>query len=227
MRSFFNLILQLIAAAILIFILTGVWIVFDGINDVGDKADVGLAIGHGRSAPGASDAQLDRVAELYKEGRFPTVIVVGSRWQVTGSEDAGEMVKYLENHGVPSKAITADDHGNTTQDTAEQVADLMKVHDDLSVMIVANYYQITRTKVSLSHQAVLQIEKAHVGTLQKEDALNIAREVVAFYDYLGKVYLLPLAEQARKEAKVGMDKASTEEQEAKDKVNRTLDTLPK
>jgi creatinine amidohydrolase/Fe(II)-dependent formamide hydrolase-like protein len=57
--------------------------------------------------------------------------------------------------------------------------------------------------------------------------LKIGREVVTLYDYLGKVYFLPAAEQVKKEAQVGMDKASADAEKATQKVSKSLDNLAK
>ena len=238
MRRLFNVIFQLVAAALLIFLFTAVWIVFDGLNDLGEKADVALVIGHSELSEGnAEQPRLDRVIKLYNEGEFPFIIVSGStrRSTITINNRSGiftddrpaEMAKYLESHGVPSNAIIEGRQGQNTQETARDVAGIMKSHQFQSVMIVTDYYHMTRTKLALHHEGVAEIQKAHVGKLQKEDALKIGREVVALYDYVGKVYLLPAAEKVKEEAKVGMDKAKVDAEQAKKKVDKSFDGLSK
>jgi hypothetical protein len=216
MRRLFNLIFQLVVAAVFIFLCTAAWIVFDGLNDQGAKADVALVTGHAESAQGTSEPVLDRVVQLYNQGEFPFVIVGGS----TSPE-------YLESRGIPSSAIIAAQGRGTTQGNAREVAEFMKSHQFQSVMIVAVYYHVTRLKLALTHEGVAKIEKAHVGKLRKEDAFKIGREVVALYDYIGKIYLLPAAEKVQKEAQVGMDKAKTDAQTAKEKVDKSLDSMVK
>jgi hypothetical protein len=154
--------------------------------------------------------------QLYNQGEFPFVIVGGS----TSPE-------YLESRGIPSSAIIEAHGSGTTQGNAREVAQIMKSHQLQSVMIVSDYYQITRTKLALNHEGITEIEKAHVGKLRKEDALKIGREVVALYDYIGKIYLLPAAEKVRKEAQVGLDKAKTDAETTKEKVDKSLDNMAK
>ena len=138
------------------------------------------------------------------------------------------MAEYLEAHGLPSSAIITYNQGEeSTQETARIVAEIMKSHQFQSVMIISDYYRITRTKLALTHEGITNIEKAHVGKLQKEDAMKIGREVVALYDYIGKIYLLPAAEKAREEAQVGMDKAKSDAEQAKEKVDKNLDNMAK
>jgi hypothetical protein len=100
-------------------------------------------------------------------------------------------------------------------------------------MIVTSYYHITRTKLALEHAGVRDIEQAHSGVVEKDDAFMIARETIAFYYYLGKFYLLPAAENARQEAGPALEKVKQDVQadsnklksdagQAKDKVQQDL-----
>jgi vancomycin permeability regulator SanA len=226
MRRLFNLIFQLVAAAIFIFLCMAAWIVFDGLNDVGEKADVALVTGHDQSAPGGSDPRLDRAIKLYNDGEFPYIVVSGSTRRYTYDEPAA-MAAYLESHGISSGVIIEDRRGENTQETARDMAGIMKSRQFQSVMVVTDYYHMTRMKLALSHEGIADIEKAHVGTLRKEDAFKIGREVVALYDYIGRIYLLPAAEKAKEEAQVGLDNAKTDAEKAKEKVDKGLDSLPK
>ncbi len=218
--------MQVLAAVVLVFVLTGAWIIFDGLTDRGDKSDVALVVNRSELRADAPNAVLDHVVRLYKAGRFPYVIVVGAPWHATDNEDADAMAKYLEARSVPSNVIFVDDHGGTTEEIARHVADIMKTHEFLTVLIVSDYYQITRTKLSLGHEGIVGIDKSHIGTFSNADLPAIVREVVALYQYVGNAYVMPAAKQAQEDAKVGIDKASQEAQSAKDKVNKGLDKLP-
>ena len=226
MRRLINFFLQLVVLALVVFLFTAAWIVFDGLIDAGGKADVALVTGRVDAAPGMADAKLDRVIELYNGGEFPYIIVSGSR-RGTAKNDPAEMAKYLESHGISSDAIIEDLHGETTVATSREVAEIMKSHQFQSVMLVTDYYRMTRTKLVLSHDGVQQIEKAHVGKFQKEDVWDIGREVVALYDYIGRVYLMPAALKAKEEAQSGIDKAKVDAETAKEKVDKGLDGLAK
>ncbi len=238
MRRLFNLIFQLIAAALIIFLFTALWIVFDGLTDLGNKADVVLVTGHAELAESkAEQARRDRVVKLYNDGEFPFIIVSGSTSRSTTTINGGTgvftydepaaMAKYLESQGIPSNVIIEDHRAETTQDVARDVAHIMKAHRFKSVMIVTDYYQVTRMKLELHHEGIAEIQKAHVGRLRKEDALGIGREVVALYVYIGKTYLLPTAEKIKKEAEVGVDKAKADAEKAKQKVDKGLNGLAK
>jgi len=226
LRKLFKLIFQLVAAAIFLFLGIAAVIIFNGLNDEGQKADCALVAGHEEYVHGQSDAQLDLVVKLYNDGAFPYVIIIGTKWKEIGSN--GEtMVQYLERHGLPATAIIDNSVEDTARAAAVRVEAIMKSHGFQSVMVVADYYRLTRLKLALNHEGVANVEKSHVGKLQREDALKIGREVAALCDYVGHVYLLPAAEKAKEEAQVGMDKASTEAEKAKDKVNKSLDNMAK
>jgi vancomycin permeability regulator SanA len=223
MKRLFSFIFQLIAAAILVFIGTAAWIIFDGVSDTGDKADVALFSGHTGEA---IDAQLDHVVKLYKDGVVPAVIVTEPA--VPDSQElATTATKYLEAHGVPSSAILEDRDYIDTWDMAHKAANTMKIYHYASVMLVTDYYRITRLKIALNHEGVGEIHKSHLGQAQVGDVVAIGREVVALYDYVGRTFLLPAAEKIRQEAKVGADKAKEDAQKAKDRINKDLDSLPK
>lgn len=228
MRGFLRLIFQLIIAALIIFVLTGLWIICDGLSDLGEHADVALVCAPGNQQENKSlmETRLNRAIELYNDNEFPCMVVSGVT-ERGHSDEAATMARYLETHGIPAKGIIEDHRGDNTQDTARNLAEIMKQRHFHSVMIVTDYFHITRTKLALRHEGISDIQKAHVGKLQQTDAFPIAREVVAFYVYLGRFYLLPEAEKAREEAKVGEEKIKTEAEKAKEKVDKSLNSMAK
>jgi len=225
MRRLFNLIFQLIAAAIFVFIGLAVWIVFDGSKDQGANADVALVVVDADPAQDKSaSAVLDRAIDLYHANNVSALIVSEASPDRPGGVQPGA-VAYLENHGIPEAGIIENSY--PTQDTGHDVVEIMKAHEFHSVIIVSDYYRISRLKLEILHAGMSQIGKAPVGKFQKEDAIKIALEDIAIYEYVGKVYLLPAAEKAKEEAQVGMDKASVDAEKAKEKVNKSLDNMAK
>jgi hypothetical protein len=220
MGRVFRFVFKLFVGALVFFLLTAVGIVLDGLSDAGQKADVALVTGHAEVVQGKSDPRLDRVVQLYNDGEFPAIIV-------SGSTTSDAMAEYLESRGIPSSAIIEAHPEETAQQTARNVAEIMKEHQFQSVMIVAEYYHMALTQLALMHEGVTGIQKAHVGKPDKADAWKIGLEVVAVYDYVGKIYLLPAAEKAREEAQAGIEKAKVDAANAKEKVNKSLDGLTK
>ena len=229
-RRLLRLIFQLVVLALVIFSLTATWIIFDGLTDLGEKADVAVVPGHGELRNGVPEpglqARLDRAVQLYDAGEFPVIAVCGVT-RFNGYNEPESMAHYLEAHGVAAGAIIEIHQGSHTEDGARALAAIMKAREFHSVMVVTDYYHVTRLKLALRHEGIAPVEQAHAGKLRKEDALKIAREVVALYDYLGKFYLLPAAKKAADEAKVGEEKVKEEAEKAKGKVDKSPDSLVK
>lgn len=240
-RGLFRLIFRLFILALLILLVTVVWIVYDGLNDHGTHADVAVVPGNAVRRDGMPGpilrARLDRAVELYLAGKYPLIIVSGAT-KLGGYNEPAVMTNYLVEHQVPRTAIIEDKQGATTSDTGFDVARIMRERKLNSVMIVTNYFHITRTKLALQMAGVHNIEQTHVGVVQKDDGYMLAREVIALYYYLGRFYLVPAAEKAQAEAKVDGQKieqeAQVDGQKAKDeadklkqKANDDIDSLRK
>jgi len=216
-RGFFRLIFQIILLAILVFIGTGVWLVYDGLNDQGDRADCAVVLGHAVKADGQPGpilrARLDRAVTLFRDGKVPLIIVSGAS-HVDSHDEATSMARYLVAHQVPMPNIIEDHGGFNTDGTAKDVAALMHKFRLRSVMVVSHYYHITRTRLALKHDGITEISTAHVGTVRKEDAFNVAREVVGIYYYLFKYYLKPATDKATVQASVVADQVKDKLQSA-------------
>jgi vancomycin permeability regulator SanA len=231
-RGLFRLIFRLVFLAILILVGTAVWIVYDGLNDNGDHADVAVVPGGFVRRDGVPGpllrSRLDRCIELYRAGKFPLIIVSGAT-KIGGYDEAAAMSNYLIEHQVPVTAIIQDKEGAHTSDTGADVERIMRARHLDSAMIVTNYYHITRMKLALKHAGVPVVEQQHVGVVQKEDAAMLARETLALYDYLFKYYGLPAFEKAKVEARADGEKLKTEAQKdgekAKEEADRAKDKL--
>jgi hypothetical protein len=196
------------------------------LNDLGEKADIALVMGTPESNQTASDQPLmDLVVKLFNAGDFPTIIVSGSKLR-DGANEPQAMANYLETKGIPESAILMDE-AETTAEATKKAAKMMKEHDANSVMVITDYYHVTLMKLGLIHDGVTSLQKAHIGKLSQDDAVDIGREIVAIYDYVGHAYLLPAAEKIKDEAKVGADKASVDAEEAKKKMDNSLNSFSK
>lgn len=233
-RRLFNLILTLAIFALVIGLCTAGWLVYDGLSDTGDRTDIAVVPGMTVDPDGTPGptlrARLDGAIERYKQGHFPLIFVSGAS-KPGGYDEAGGMAKYLIAHEVPAEAIVVDHHGDNTGETARNLARYMKRKDLQSAMIVTHYYHVTRMKLALSEAGITDISQSHVGDPQKEDAGVLAREVVAFYYYLGRFYLLPKAKDLEKDAEEEAPKVQDEIKQDAQKATQTVDdklkSLPK
>ena len=227
MRRLLTLIFQLIVTVVIVFGLTAAWLIFDGSTDFGHKADAALVT----SSSDVSDEMvrkplLDLVVQRYNDGEFPFIIVSGTK---NAKEDQPrEMAKYLVEKGLPDTDILRiGAPEETTQEVARQTAELMKTRGFHSVMVFTDYYHMIRVKLTLNHEGVTEVKRAHFGTVQKEDAWEIGRELIAVYDYVGRMYVLPAAEKLKDEAQGSSEKLKAGVEDAKQNVNKKLDTMNK
>jgi vancomycin permeability regulator SanA len=226
-RGLFRLLMQLIALVVVVFALTAVYIVYDGLQDKGTKADCAVVLGNALKADGQPGPilheRLDLAAKLYSAQSVPLIIVSGGR-EADGADEAAGMAAYLQKHGVPADAIVEDPNGIHTAETAHDVAAIMHQRGLHSVMIVSHYYHITRTKVALQHEGIHQVDQAHVGTFVKDDAFDVVREAAALWYYIYQENLQPMVAkatvQAQAEAQVLKEKLSSEATQAKDTVQK-------
>jgi vancomycin permeability regulator SanA len=195
---------RLVWAVIIVLAATAAAMVWDGLRDSGEHADLAIVPGHAEMETGEPwgivQARLDRAIELYKANKFTTILVSGSE-KASDYYEAGSMVQYLEGKGVPSSAIIGDEGSGDTQEMVGRWVAKIKEGKFTSVMVVTHYYQVTRLKLALWQQGGGSVAQAHVGSLQAADTYDIAREDIEFYHYLGKYYLGPTLGHARAEAK--------------------------
>ena len=221
-RGFF----RLLTLAALALVFTAVWVVYDGLNDSGDKADCAVVLGAAVRSDGQPSPvlrqRLDRAIEVYRAGRVPVIIVSGAdQVEGEGFSESRAMGQYLEAHGVPGLAVIEDHHGVNTDATARDVAEVMRQHGFRSVMVVTSYYHITRTKMALKREGVHAIAQVHAGVVNKEDAFNIAREVIDIYYHLFKFYLGPAAQKAAVAAKAAVQQIGSQIGSETNKIEQT------
>jgi vancomycin permeability regulator SanA len=224
-RGLFRLLYRLIALAVLIVVATAVWIVADGLNDAGAHADVAVVLGNAIQKNGVPApilrGRLDKAIELYDKGEFPLIIVSGATR--LGGDEPAAMCNYLVEHQVPITVIVQDRGGANTDDTSEDVERIAKERNLRSVMIITDYYHVTRTKLALHHAGVADVEQAHSGVVKTEDAPRLAREILALYFYVGKFYLMPWAHKAQAEAQVDSEKLKEQAQIEAEKLKEDAD----
>jgi vancomycin permeability regulator SanA len=206
--------------------LPAVWVVCDGLRDAYNHADAAFVPGYAESrdgvlAPGLI-ARLDRAAELYDQGVFPAIVVSGAT-PLNEKDESNAMAQYLEAHQVPAGVITEDHRGEKAGDSMENLANIMKNQGFHSVLIIADYYRLTRMKVALRQEGISEFQQAHVGQWKKEDATKVLNEVAIMYDSESRRYLLPVVEKIVEKVKA----LSGSPTGWKDAVNHWLDSMSK
>ena len=163
-------------------ILLALAIIADGLTDDVRSSDIAIILGSKVELDGHPSARLaarlDTGLALYRTGATKVLMVSGGTG-VEGFSEAIVMRDYLYQLGVPLSDIIVDENGFNTDDTAKNCAAFMRVHGLKSVIVVTQYFHVSRTKMALKFYGVGTVYSAHAAFVELRDMYSIAREVVA------------------------------------------------
>jgi vancomycin permeability regulator SanA len=172
-----------------LFLAACVAVVWGGVIDHPGKSDLGVVLGtkvERNGEPGVGlKARLDEALALYRQGRFPLVMVSGAHGR-EGFDEGTVMKRYLAAHGVPETAVIADNAGVNTWATARNAAALMKARGLRSAMVVSQYYHVPRTRLAFNRFGVRPLYWAHARFWTWRDIYAVPREVAGWGEYLFK-----------------------------------------
>ncbi|MBK1789907.1 SanA/YdcF family protein [Persicirhabdus sediminis] len=175
-------------ALIIVSILAIVW---DGLNDHVDHADVCLVLENTVHPDGTpSDrlvARLDRAVELYEKGLYKYVIVSGALGK-EGHDEAVVMQSYMISRGLPPERVIADSLGYTTYDSAANTMAFMRDHDLEKALVVTQYFHIPRARLALKKFGVKQVFTAHAYHFEWRDLYSAPREILGIAKYTFRSY---------------------------------------
>jgi len=176
-----------VAGASGVIVLCAGLIAADGLTDDIRRSDVAVVLGSkvnsdGRPSPRLK-ARLGRALELYQNGWTSHVLVSGGTG-VEGVPEGTAMKRWLVLQGVPEAAIIVDDAGVDTRATAHNTAALMRAHDLHSVIVVSQYFHISRTKLAFAQEGLPGVGSAHPDYFEARDLYSIAREIPGYAGYL-------------------------------------------
>lgn len=161
-----------------------VYIISDGLQDDGVTADAAVILGTTVNEDGTLSERLkqrvDRGLELYTSGKVGRIIVSGGLGK-EGHYEGDKMAEYLVQNGVPMNDITIDNHGNNTRATADNVLKLKDSLNIKSVIIVSQYFHITRTKMLFRKRGFENVAGASPHYFEFRDLFSIVREFPAYY----------------------------------------------
>lgn len=178
--------LRLLSLGAGVFLVAALLLAWDGLHDDLHKADYAVVFATKVEAQGGPStrmkARLDRTLELYHEGLFPAVIVSGSI-DAKGVNEAAVMKKYLIDHGLPVGAVIEDAQGLTTFDTAKSAARILRENKRSSVLIVSQYFHISRFTLAMKRCGVTDVYSTHVQPVEWRDLYSIPPEVLGYLKY--------------------------------------------
>ncbi len=167
-------------------------IIFDGLTDDIQKADIAVVLGNKIEADGQVSPRLKirlvRALELYQKKMVLKILVSGGI-DPNGHNEAVIMKKYLVKNGVKPNDILLDEYGNNTYLTALHTKSLLVRHGFSSVIAISHYYHISRIKLAFKNFKIHRIYTAHANILlELTEPYSIFREFVAYYYYLIRCY---------------------------------------
>src|SRR5690606_31566396 len=98
--------------------------------------------------------------------------------------EAKAMKDYLSENGVRKKDIIVDNKGINTKATATHFSKIARRRNLKSVIVVSQFFHITRTKYALKKAGVQNIYSAHAEYFEARDFYSLLREFVGFYWYV-------------------------------------------
>jgi len=182
--------LLIVAASLSIwFIVHTIFIVIDGLNDELKPVDAAVVLGNKVEANGQPSerlkARLDKSVELYDGGYYNFIIVSGGIGK-EGFDEAKIMKSYLMDKGIVEDKIIEDNNGYNSYMTAQNTSKIMDELELDSVMIITQYFHISRTKLAFRKLDIDEVYSAHAKIFEFRDIYSIIREFPAYYKYLVK-----------------------------------------
>ncbi|MBH8569705.1 YdcF family protein [Microvirga sp. STS02] len=173
-----------LVALLLWFIGHTTYIVIDGLTDEGKTADIAVILGSKVNANGTLSGRLEqRLAcglQLYLNGRAKKIIVSGGLGK-EGFWEGSKMKDFLIRHHVPDTAIIVDNHGDNTLATVKNTLRLRNSLGYNSVVVVSQYFHLTRTKMLFRKQQFTSISSVSPRYFEVRDAYALLREFAAYY----------------------------------------------
>lgn len=186
-QIFKRILLYIIGISFLWFIIHTLVITVDGLNDELGVADAAVVLGNKVELNGEPSkrlqGRLDKALELYEKEYFKYIIVSGGTGK-EGFDEAAVMRDYLIGKGIPEDKILTDSEGYNTYMTAQNTKAIMGDMEFDSVMIITQFYHISRTKLAFGRAGIKNVYSAHAAYLDFRDAYSVFREFFAYYKYI-------------------------------------------
>lgn len=169
------------------FIIHSICISADGLTDEIFDCDAAVVLGNMVSPEGKPSARLagrlDKAAELFKRKHFNYIIVSGGI-DSSGTDEADAMKRYLIEKGVPEEALICDNLGNNSMLSARNSAAIMKERNFQNLMLISQFYHISRLKLAFSKEGLRHCASASSDHFELRDLYSVFREFFAYYRYL-------------------------------------------
>lgn len=183
-KNIFKIFKIFVSTIILWFIIHSLYITVDGFSDNGKNVDLAVILGSKVNEDGTLSKRLEKRLEsgidLYKNHRVQKILVSGGLGK-EGFYEGDKMKEFLIKKGIPDSLIIVDNHGNNTRAT---VINTLKLKPQLkfnSIIIVSQYFHVTRTKKLFEDQGFENVSSVSPDYFEFRDLYSIVREFPAYY----------------------------------------------
>jgi len=166
------------------FVIHTVYIITNGLADNGEKADIAIILGNKVNEDGTLSARLEKRLEtgieLYKNHRVKNILVSGGLGK-EGFYEGDKMKEFLISNAIPDSVIFVDNYGNNTRLTVENSLKFQQKYKFKSIIVVSQYFHVTRTKKLFKDQGFENISSVSPRYFEWRDLYSILREFPAYY----------------------------------------------
>jgi len=190
-RRFLAVLVRACLIAAGVFLLAAGALVWDGLHDDIQPADLGVVFGNTVNPDGTLSgrlaARLERTAELYRDGVFPLILVSGAVGK-EGRDEALVMRDYLVRRGIPAARLLVDSEGVNTFATAAHTRAVMKERDLTTAVVVSQYFHVPRARLALQRFGIPKVYSAHARYFEIRDLYSIPRELIGLVRYAARSF---------------------------------------
>ncbi|MFH6957451.1 YdcF family protein [Flavobacterium aquidurense] len=184
MKNWKQILKLLLTIFLLWFIGHTIYITIDGLHDNEKNADIAVILGNKVNEDGTLSERLEKRLEcglnLYRKHRVKKIIVSGGLGK-EGFYEGDKMRDFLIANKVPDTAIIVDNLGNNTRATVINTIKLKDSLDFKSIIVVSQYYHVTRTKMLFRKQGFKNVASVSPNYFEIKDLYSILREFVGYY----------------------------------------------
>lgn len=160
------------------------YIIVDGLSDSGQKADLAVILGSKVNEDGTLSERLQKRLEtgidLYKKHRIKNILISGGLGK-EGYYEGEKMKEFLLSKGIPVSLIIVDNYGDNTRATVDNTLALRKKLNFNSVIVVSQYFHVTRTKKLFKDKGFINVSSVSPNYFESRDLYSIIREFPAYY----------------------------------------------
>lgn len=183
-KNIFKIFKVLISVFFLWFLFHSIYLIIDGISDAGKKADLAVILGSKVNEDGTLSERLEKRLEsgieLYKNRRIKKILVSGGLGK-EGFYEGTKMKEFLVSKEVPDSVIVVDNKGDNTRATVENTLELRPKLKFNSIVVVSQYFHVTRTKKLFKDQGFENVSSVSPAYFEWRDLYSILREFTAYY----------------------------------------------